>query len=83
MPIVEADPWRQQYFTASGCPDNVVVPTDDQLAYQLFPQHRWIYNKLLICETQGLDSCAARYHATPVSRVQQADLQSSRHGQRW
>jgi hypothetical protein len=56
MPIVESDPWRMQYFTGVSCPDNVIVPTDDQLAYQLFPQHRWIYNKLLICETQGLDN---------------------------
>ncbi len=56
MPIVESDPWRYQYFTAVSCPDNVVVPTDDELAYQLFPEHRWIYNKLLICETQGLDN---------------------------
>ena len=56
MPIVESDPWRTQYFNAVSCPDDVVVPTDDQLAYQLFPKHRWIYNKLLICETQGLDN---------------------------
>ena len=56
MPIVESDPWRTQYFTAVSCPDNVVIPTDDELAYQLFPKHRWIYNKLLICETQGLDN---------------------------
>jgi hypothetical protein len=56
MPIVESDPWRNQYFTGVSCPDNVIVPTDDELAYQLFPQHRWIYNKLLICETQGLDN---------------------------
>ncbi|MDH3445418.1 MAG: hypothetical protein OEN50_15940 [Deltaproteobacteria bacterium] len=56
MPIVEADPWRTQYFDAVYCPETVVVPTDDQLAYQLFPKHRWIYNKLLICETQGLDN---------------------------
>ena len=56
MPIVESDPWRSQYFAAVSCPDNVVIPTDDQLAYQLFPQHRWIYNKLLICETQGLEN---------------------------
>ena len=56
MPIVEADPWRSQYFTAVSCPDNVIIPTDDELAYQLFPKHRWIYNKLLICETQGLDN---------------------------
>ena len=46
----------QQYFTAVSCPDNVIIPTDDELAYQLFPKHRWIYNKLLICETQGLDN---------------------------
>jgi hypothetical protein len=56
MPIVESDPWRTQYFTAVSCPDNVVIPTDDELAYQLFPKQRWIYNKLLICETQGLDN---------------------------
>jgi hypothetical protein len=56
MPIVEADPWRAQYFTAVACPENVVIPTDDELAYQRYPQHRWIYNKLLICETQGLDN---------------------------
>jgi len=56
MPIVESDPWRAQYFTAVSCPDKVVVPTDDELAYQLFPKHRWVYNKLLICETQGLEN---------------------------
>jgi hypothetical protein len=56
MPIVEADPWRTQYFAAIACPDDVVIPTDDELAYQLFSEHRWIYNKLLICETQGLDN---------------------------
>ena len=56
MPIVEKDPWRDQYFTAVSCPDDVVIPTDDELAYQRYPRHRWIYNKLLICETQGLDN---------------------------
>lgn len=56
MPIIEADPWRTQYFTSVLCPDNVVIPTDDELAYQLYPKHRWIYNKLLICETQGLEN---------------------------
>jgi hypothetical protein len=56
MPIVESDPWRTQYFNAVSCPDDVVIPTDDELAYQLFTKHRWIYNKLLICETQGLDN---------------------------
>ncbi len=54
MPIVENDPWRQQYFAGVGCPDDVTIPTDDALAYLLYPAHHWIYNKLLICETQGL-----------------------------
>jgi hypothetical protein len=56
MPIVESDPWRTQYFTNARCPDDVTIPTDDELAYQLYPKQRWLYNKLLICETQGLEN---------------------------
>jgi hypothetical protein len=56
MPIIESDPWRSQYFSAVSCPENVIVPTDDELAYQRYPRQRWIYNKLLICETQGLEN---------------------------
>ena len=55
MPIIERDPWRMQYFENIACPDNVSIPTDDEHAYELFPEHRWIYNKLLVCDTQGLD----------------------------
>lgn len=54
MPIRELDPWRTQYFEKVACPDEVVIPTEDADAYVLYPQHRWVYNKLLICETQGL-----------------------------
>jgi hypothetical protein len=55
MPIVEKDPWRAQYFDRVACPDDVIIPTDDEEAYRLFPAHRWVYNKLLICESQGLE----------------------------
>jgi hypothetical protein len=55
MPIIERDPWRMQYFEHIDCPDDVTIPTDDEHAYELFPEHRWIYNKLMICDTQGLD----------------------------
>ena len=48
MPILERDPWRDQYFTGVACPEAVTVPTDDGDAYELFPRHRWVYNKLLI-----------------------------------
>ncbi len=55
MPIVERDPWRQQYFEGVSCPEEVFVPTEDADAYELYPQHRWVYNKLRICETQALE----------------------------
>ncbi len=54
MPIIERDPWRMQYFTDVVCPPDVQIPTDDEHAYELFPEHRWIYNKLLVCDTQGM-----------------------------
>jgi hypothetical protein len=57
MPIVEKDPWRQQYFDDVACPDDVTIPTDDELAYRLYPDHRWIYSKLQVAESQGL-KCA-------------------------
>ncbi|HEX9879785.1 MAG TPA: hypothetical protein VGB25_06285, partial [Candidatus Binatia bacterium] len=49
------DPWRMQYFEGVACPENVIIPTDDEYAYVLYPAHRWVYNKLLLCETQGLE----------------------------
>jgi hypothetical protein len=55
MPIVERDPWRDQYFEGVACPDDVIIPTDDTDSYRLYPAQRWVYNKLLVCETQGLE----------------------------
>lgn len=56
MPILERDPWRMQYFEAINrtCPPAIAIPTDDADAYRLFPEHRWLYNKLMICDTQGI-----------------------------
>ena len=65
MPIVEKDPWRAQYFVGVTCPEDIIIPTDDEEAYRLFPAHRWIYNKLLVCETQGLEHGP---HGIPPSR---------------
>ncbi len=56
MPIIECDPWREQYFAHVPCPADVVVPTDDAESWLLFPKHRWIFNKLLICQSQGIES---------------------------
>ncbi len=54
MPYFGVDSWRWQYFEHEPCPEDVVVPIDDATAWTLYPRHRWVYNKLLICETQGL-----------------------------
>ncbi len=53
MPICEADPWRLQYFEGVDCPEGVNVPTEDGDAWQWFPKHRWVYNKLSVAESQG------------------------------
>lgn len=57
MPIAEADPWRMQYFADAVCPDDVSVPTEDGDAYMWYPEFRWIYNKLEVAESQGIE-CA-------------------------
>lgn len=57
MPINESDPWRVQYFEGIPCPDAVRIPTDDGDAWGLFPEHRWVYDKLRIAESQGF-ACA-------------------------
>jgi len=57
MPICEADPWRMQYFDGITCPDDVNVPTEDGDAWRWYPEYKWVYNKLAVAESQGLE-CA-------------------------
>ena len=60
MPICEADPWRLQYF--SHVTTVAKIPTEDGDAWQWYPAQRWIYNKLAVALSQGLD---AGPHGTP------------------
>jgi hypothetical protein len=55
MPIHECDPWREQYFLGVRCPPDVHIPTDDVDASRLHPRHVWIYDKLAVARSQGLD----------------------------
>jgi len=57
VPFCEADPWRLQYFEHVACPPEVRIPTEDPDAYEWYPQHRWIYDKLRLCASQGIE-CA-------------------------
>ncbi len=68
MPVCEADPWRMQYFEALACPADVRIPTEDPDAYSWNPAHRWVYNKLLVAESQGLD-CGPHGVAPPAFPV--------------
>jgi hypothetical protein len=43
-----------QYFEAVACPPDIRIPTDDPDAYLWYPAYRWVYNKLLVAESQGL-----------------------------
>jgi len=54
MPIHEADPWRQQYFAHVQTAAD--ISTEDSDAWQWYPAHRWVYDKLAVALSQGLDA---------------------------
>ena len=56
MPIVEPAPWRHQYFDHVACPADVMIPTDDPEAWAWNPRHRWVFDKLQVALSQGLDA---------------------------
>ena len=56
MPVCEADPWRLQYFAGIPCPEGVNVPTEDADCWVWYPEHRWVYNKLAVAQSQGIAS---------------------------
>jgi len=41
-------------FKGTSCPTDCVIPTGDGEAYDLNPEFRWVYNKLLIAESQDI-----------------------------
>ena len=56
MPIREADSWRLQYFEDVACPADVDIPTEDSDAWTWNPKHRWVYDKIAIAQSQGLQA---------------------------
>jgi hypothetical protein len=63
MPLHEADPWRLQYFAHVETAAN--ISTEDTDAWQWYPAYRWVYDKLAVALSQGLD---AGPHGTPPPR---------------
>jgi hypothetical protein len=65
MPICEADPWRFQYFEGIPCPEDVRISTEDADSWEWYPAYRWIYDKLAVALSQGLQ--AAPHGVMPPS----------------
>jgi len=85
MPICEADPWRMQYFDGIFCPEHVRIPTEDADAWSWYPEHRWVYDKLRIALSQGLEAAPhgvepARYpiFSKPIVNLKGMGLDSRR-----
>ena len=56
MPICEVDPWRMQYFENVACPADVLISTEDSDSWTWYPRHRWVYDKVAVALSQGLEA---------------------------
>jgi hypothetical protein len=56
MPICEVDPWRMQYFEHVACPADVLISTEDADSWTWYPRYRWVYDKVAVALSQGLDA---------------------------
>ena len=56
MPICEIDPWRVQYFEHVACPADVLISTEDSDSWTWYPRHRWVYDKVAVALSQGLEA---------------------------
>jgi hypothetical protein len=56
VPIIEPAPWRHQFFDRIDCPADLYIPTDDPEAWEWNPRHRWVFDKLQVALSQGLEA---------------------------
>ncbi|KAF8941724.1 hypothetical protein BGZ52_013293, partial [Haplosporangium bisporale] len=54
MPFKQPDPWSNQFFKNIKVRDDVVIPVKDFNVWPLYPDHRWIYDKLAVALSQEL-----------------------------
>ncbi len=45
-----------QYFEGIACPDDVRISTEDADSWQWYPAFRWIYDKMAVALSQGLEA---------------------------
>ncbi len=51
---LDCDPWREQIFVETQAEVNR-MPVDDVDACGLYPEHRWVYDKLRLTRCQGIE----------------------------
>jgi len=54
VPFLGVDPWRRQYFDNVAVPRTLGIPIDESSAWDLYPERRWIHNKLAIAASQNI-----------------------------
>ena len=57
MPFEGFDPTSRPNTFQVNCPDDLIIPTTDPVAWEQNVDLRWVYNKMEICETQDI-KCA-------------------------
>ena len=82
MPICEIDPWRMQYFERVACPADVLISTEDSDSWTWYPRHRWVYDKVAVALSQGLEAAPHGVEPKALSGVLQADHEPEGHGRR-
>lgn len=55
MPIHDGD-WSDQFFRGVPCPEDVHIPGGDVDAWRWNPKHNWVYNKIAIATSQGIEA---------------------------
>jgi hypothetical protein len=51
------DSWVEQYFKDAETPENVTISCNDTSAWKNNPNYNWVYNKLELCKSQGIEAC--------------------------
>ena len=52
---LDCDPWREQSFVDGGSALSACIPLDDTAAFNRYPEHRWVYDKLRLTQSLGIE----------------------------
>lgn len=55
MAFTGYESWEAQYFEPILVPEGVHIPLQDNDIWMHYPELRWLYNKMTICELQGIE----------------------------